>query len=282
MEASIDYNPRSLFFNWAHWWYCLKASSFCSWFFKKSNFSCESRVSSLEDQGQSFAFLDKLYFKTTSFLSCCGNHKLKRGLEHFRTEVHLYFKKVNILNLKLELQSLKKGNDSVNGLLQKIKIARDKVLAVGVIVNNEELICIVLQGLPREYAHFCSAIWTKSDPISYEQVAIMLQSKEQAMTTSYLLCFLLIVNLKAILRINLKVMVLEEDEVEITSIKGEEVDTITIEVSTMEFSTSFLRQLRISLHRIFLLRIIRIKILLRALKLIVHHVRFVGNLDIKL
>ena len=110
----------------------------------------------------------------------------------------------------------------------------------------------------------------------------MLQSKEQAMTTSYLLCFLLIVNLKAILRINLKVMVLEEDEVEITSIKGEEVDTITMEVSTMEFSTSFLRQLRISLHRIFLLRIIRIKILLRALKLIVHHVRFVGNLDIKL
>ena len=105
----------------------------------------------------------------------------------------------------------------------------------------------------------------------------MLQSEEQAMTTSYLLCLLLIVNLKAILRINLKVMVLEEDGVEITSIKGEEVDTITMEVSTMEFSTSFLRQLRI-----FLLRTIRIKILLRALKLIVHHVRFVGNLDIKL
>ena len=97
------------------------------------------------------------------------------------------------------------------------------------------------------------------------------------MTTSYLLCLLLIVNLKAILRINLKVMVLEEDGVEITSIKGEEVDTITMEVSTMEFSTSFLRQLRI-----FLLRTIKIKILLKALKLIVHHVRFMGNLDIKL
>ena len=97
----------------------------------------------MEDQGQSFAFLDKLYFKTTSFLSCYGNHKLKRGLEHSKIEVHLYFKKANILNLKLELQSLKKGNDSVNGLLQKIKIARDKLLAVGVIVNNEELICIV-------------------------------------------------------------------------------------------------------------------------------------------
>ena len=62
--------------------------------------------------------------------------------------------KANILNLKLELQNLKKGNDSVNKFLQKIKIARDKLLIVGVVVDNEELICIVLRGLPREFAHF--------------------------------------------------------------------------------------------------------------------------------
>ena len=87
----------------------------------------------------------------------------------------------NILNLKLELQSLKKGNDSLNSFLQKIKIVRDKLLAVGVIIDNEELLCIVLRGLPREFAHFCSAIRTRSDPISYEQLSIMLHSEEQAM-----------------------------------------------------------------------------------------------------
>jgi len=53
---------------------------------------------------------------------------------------------------------------------------------VGVVVDNEELICIVLRGLPREFAHFYSAIRTRSDPISYEKLAIMLQSEEQAMT----------------------------------------------------------------------------------------------------
>ena len=84
------------------------------------------------------------------------------------------------MNLKIELQSLKKGNDSVNNFLQKIKITRDKLLVVGVVVDNEELIYIVLRGLPREFAHFCSAIWTRSDPITYEQLAIMLQSEEQA------------------------------------------------------------------------------------------------------
>ena len=52
--------------------------------------------------------------------------------------------RANILNLKLELQSLKKGSNSVNNFLQKIKIARDKLLVVGVVVDNEELICIVL------------------------------------------------------------------------------------------------------------------------------------------
>ena len=75
----------------------------------------------------------------------------------------------NILNLKLELQSLKKGSETVNGFLQKIKIARDKLLAVGVVVDNEELLCIVLRGLPKEFAHFCSVICTRSDPISYVQ-----------------------------------------------------------------------------------------------------------------
>ncbi|KAK9986680.1 hypothetical protein SO802_031631 [Lithocarpus litseifolius] len=64
---------------------------------------------------------------------------------------------------------------------KKIKIARDKLLAVGVIVDNEEHICIVLHGLPKEFAHFCSAIRTKSDPITCEQLSIMLQSEEQAM-----------------------------------------------------------------------------------------------------
>ena len=57
------------------------------------------------------------------------------------------------MNLKLELQRLKKGSDTVNDFLQKIKIARDKLLVVGVVVDNEELLSIVFQGLAKEFAH---------------------------------------------------------------------------------------------------------------------------------
>ena len=48
-------------------------------------------------------------------------------------------------------------------------------------MDSEELICIVLQGLPKDFAHFCSAVHTRSEPITYEQLSIMLQSEEQAM-----------------------------------------------------------------------------------------------------
>ena len=48
-------------------------------------------------------------------------------------------------------------------------------------VDNEELLCIVLRGLPKDFAHFCFAIRTRSDPITYEQLSIMLQSEEQDM-----------------------------------------------------------------------------------------------------
>ena len=157
MEAPVNYNIRSLLFDGAYWWYYFKDSSFCSWVCRKFNFSCESWVLDLEDQGKSLAFLDKLYSNTSSLLTCCWNTLEKRFTSTLTA---------NILYLKLELQNLKKGNDSINSFSHKIKVARDKLFAVGVIVDNEELLCIVLKGLTREYAHFCSTIWTRSDPIS--------------------------------------------------------------------------------------------------------------------
>ena len=40
--------------------------------------------------------------------------------------------RANVLNLKLELQSVKKGTDSINVYMQRIKATRDKLSAVGV------------------------------------------------------------------------------------------------------------------------------------------------------
>uniref|UniRef100_A0A2N9FFC2 Reverse transcriptase Ty1/copia-type domain-containing protein n=1 Tax=Fagus sylvatica TaxID=28930 RepID=A0A2N9FFC2_FAGSY len=89
--------------------------------------------------------------------------------------------RANVLNLKLELQGIKKGNDSINSYLQRIKNTRDKLSAVGVLVDNEELLHMVLKGLPKEFSSFASAIRTRDDAISFEKLSVLLQTEEQSM-----------------------------------------------------------------------------------------------------
>ena len=68
----------------------------------------------------------------------------------------------HIMNLKSELHNLKKGSESVDVYLQKIKVVRDKLLAVGVIVDDEELLHIAIKGLLKEFNAFRLAIKTRS------------------------------------------------------------------------------------------------------------------------
>ena len=85
----------------------------------------------------------------------------------------------NVLNLKLELQSIKKtGNESVSSYLHRIKTVRDKLSAVGVHSDQEELTHVILKGLPKEYAPFASAIRTRDTVLSLEKLTVLLQTEE--------------------------------------------------------------------------------------------------------
>jgi hypothetical protein len=66
--------------------------------------------------------------------------------------------RANVLNLKMELQSIRKGNDTITTYLQRVKTVSDKLSAVGVHTDHEELLHVILKGLPKEYALFASAI----------------------------------------------------------------------------------------------------------------------------
>jgi FtsZ-binding cell division protein ZapB len=88
--------------------------------------------------------------------------------------------RANVLNLKLELQSIKKGNETVSSYLQRIKTVRDKLSIVGVHSNHEELLHVTLKGLPKEYAPFASAIRTRDGILSLEKLSVLLQTKEQS------------------------------------------------------------------------------------------------------
>uniref|UniRef100_A0A2N9EEY0 Integrase catalytic domain-containing protein n=1 Tax=Fagus sylvatica TaxID=28930 RepID=A0A2N9EEY0_FAGSY len=65
--------------------------------------------------------------------------------------------------------------------LQRIKTVRDKLSAVGVHSDQEELTHVILKGLPKEYAPFASAIRTRDTVLSLEKLTVLLQTEEQSM-----------------------------------------------------------------------------------------------------
>jgi hypothetical protein len=90
-----------------------------------------------------------------------------------------------VLNLKLELQSIKKGIETITSYLQRKKTVRDKLSAVGVHTDHEELLHVILKGLPKEYAHFASAIRTREGILSLEKLPILLQTEKQSMHEAF-------------------------------------------------------------------------------------------------
>ena len=76
----------------------------------------------------------------------------------------------HILSLRNELMSVKKGLESMNTFFQWIKEIHDKLGVVVVCVDQEELIHLALKALPPEYDACCSAIQTRNDVVTLEEL----------------------------------------------------------------------------------------------------------------
>uniref|UniRef100_A0A2N9FZ66 Reverse transcriptase Ty1/copia-type domain-containing protein n=1 Tax=Fagus sylvatica TaxID=28930 RepID=A0A2N9FZ66_FAGSY len=90
----------------------------------------------------------------------------------------------SVLSMVIELHNLKKGSEYISSYLQKVKNTRDKLVAVGTLIDNEELLHIILKGLPREYGLFCSAIRTRNEPVTFEEIMVLLQTEEHSASES--------------------------------------------------------------------------------------------------
>lgn len=58
---------------------------------------------------------------------------------------------------------------------------RDKLLAIGVILDDEELLHIAIKVLPKEYNAFRFAIFTRSIQLIFDELATMLNAKEESL-----------------------------------------------------------------------------------------------------
>ena len=86
------------------------------------------------------------------------------------------------MNLKGEIHNIKKGTDSMDVYLQRIKVVRDKLMVVGklmafgVLIGDEELLHIALKGLPKDFNSFRSAIRTRSTQLTFDELTTLLNA----------------------------------------------------------------------------------------------------------
>uniref|UniRef100_A0A2N9G688 Retrotransposon Copia-like N-terminal domain-containing protein n=1 Tax=Fagus sylvatica TaxID=28930 RepID=A0A2N9G688_FAGSY len=90
----------------------------------------------------------------------------------------------NIVNLKRELNNIKKNSDSVTDYLHKIKEARNKLVSVGIHIDDEEILHIVLQGLPSEFHSFTSAMLTKNEAVKFEELHTLMKTEEDLLRSA--------------------------------------------------------------------------------------------------
>ncbi|KAA8548749.1 hypothetical protein F0562_000433 [Nyssa sinensis] len=87
--------------------------------------------------------------------------------------------KFNILQLKSSLHNISKGKDSIDLYIQKIKQARDSLASVSILIEDDDILLYVLNGLPQEYNAFKTSIRKRYENITLEEVYAMLKIEEQ-------------------------------------------------------------------------------------------------------
>ena len=76
------------------------------------------------------------------------------------------FAKKNLL--RNQLQTIKKGNDSISDYLHKIKHISDSLAAINLRVDDDELIMNILNGLGKDYENLVMLIENRTTKISFQ------------------------------------------------------------------------------------------------------------------
>ncbi|CAN6688225.1 unnamed protein product [Malus baccata var. baccata] len=86
--------------------------------------------------------------------------------------------RTSIFQMKSELQTIKKGNDSVTLYLQRIKKARDYLSAAGVYFEDDDIVILTLIGLPSKFNTIRSVIRGQDTVISLKDLRSQLLAEE--------------------------------------------------------------------------------------------------------
>ncbi|KAM2793631.1 hypothetical protein PS2_005143 [Malus domestica] len=111
-------------------------------------------------------------------LSCAIGSKSSQDLWIRLKEQFSTVSKTSIFQMKSNLQTIKKGSDSVSQYLHRIKEARDYLFAAGVYFADEDIVILALNGLPSEYNTFRCVIRGRENVISLKEFRSQLLAEE--------------------------------------------------------------------------------------------------------
>ncbi|KAM1697212.1 hypothetical protein TB1_030658 [Malus domestica] len=89
--------------------------------------------------------------------------------------------RTSIVQMKIDLQNIKKGPESIDEYLKRIKDARDQLSAVGVTISDEDIVIVALRGLPPEFNTIKAVIRGRENLVSLKELRSQLKAEESTL-----------------------------------------------------------------------------------------------------
>ncbi|KAM2734741.1 hypothetical protein EV2_038009 [Malus domestica] len=115
---------------------------------------------------------------STAALSCMIGCQSSQEMWLSLRERFVNMTMTSIVQMKIDLQNIQKGSESIDEYLQRIKDTRDQLVAVGVFIFDEDIVIVALRGLPSEYNTIKSVIRGRETLVSLKELCSQLRAEE--------------------------------------------------------------------------------------------------------
>ncbi|KAM0958955.1 hypothetical protein ACFX2C_024187 [Malus domestica] len=115
---------------------------------------------------------------STAALSCVIGCQSSQEMWNNLRERFSNMTRTSIVQMKIDMQNIKKGSESIDLYLQQIKDCRDQLAAVGVFISDEDIVIVALKGLPNEFNTIKAVIRGRENLVSLKELRSQLKAEE--------------------------------------------------------------------------------------------------------
>ncbi|XP_062028327.1 uncharacterized protein LOC133744204 [Rosa rugosa] len=115
---------------------------------------------------------------SSSALSFIVGSKTSKEVWYSLEDRYAKLSKFKAFELKTSMQKIRKGNDSIDKYMERFKTVRDQLFVAGILIPDDEIVSLILNGLHAEYATIRLIIRTKESSTSLTELRTLLLDVE--------------------------------------------------------------------------------------------------------